>query len=123
MKVYLSGPITGTEGFEIDFEEAELIVESDFGSKVETVVNPVLTGKRLKLKYRNESVTVEPNVPSWSDYMKVSIQNLLNCDTIAMLPEWQNSKGACLEKTIADKLGFRVVLLSKKQFLKGRHSR
>lgn len=42
----------------------------------------------------------------WSEYMKADIQMLLGCDGILLLPGWQNSRGARLECSIADALGF-----------------
>ena len=41
----------------------------------------------------------------WKEYMIADIIELLRCDYIYMLPNWTKSKGALLEKAIADGLG------------------
>jgi hypothetical protein len=43
-----------------------------------------------------------------ADYMKEDIPILLQCDGILMLSNWTGSKGACLEKHIAEELGMFV---------------
>lgn len=40
----------------------------------------------------------------WADYMRDCIPELLGCDGVALLPGWENSKGARLEFTIAHDL-------------------
>jgi len=49
---------------------------------------------------------------SWSDYMRLDIRRLALCDSICVLPGWQNSKGANLEVDIAERLGIPVVCLT-----------
>lgn len=46
--------------------------------------------------------------PSWADCMRVDIAALVECDSIVMLPGWQQSRGARLELHIARELGLRV---------------
>jgi len=46
---------------------------------------------------------------TWKDYMVNGISILLLCDEVHMLPDWQNSKGASLERDIALRLGIKVV--------------
>jgi hypothetical protein len=49
----------------------------------------------------------------WAEYMKRDIPVLLGCEAIYLLPDWVGSKGACLEKHIADELGMLIVYESK----------
>jgi hypothetical protein len=49
-----------------------------------------------------------PRQDSWSAYMRLDITMLCECDSIYMLPGWENSKGAKLEKMIADSLGMEI---------------
>lgn len=49
----------------------------------------------------------------WAEYMKRDIPILLDCDAIYLLPDWQDSKGARLEKYIADELGMLIVYETK----------
>ncbi len=53
--------------------------------------------------------TISDNNPTWEDVMRADIKRLLECDEIHMLPDWQESKGAQLERDIAMRLGMEVV--------------
>lgn len=44
----------------------------------------------------------------WSYYMHFCVRALPECDSILMLPDWQNSKGAKWEHRIAEMLGLQV---------------
>lgn len=41
----------------------------------------------------------------WDFYLRHSLRGLLDCDAVATLPGWQQSRGATLELTVADVLG------------------
>ena len=45
----------------------------------------------------------------WADYMAYDLTRLGLCGVIALLPSWENSKGAQLEVLIAEHLGMTVV--------------
>lgn len=44
----------------------------------------------------------------WESYMKVCIAALCSCDSIYMLPNWRQSKGANVEHSLAEKLGMVI---------------
>ena len=46
---------------------------------------------------------------SWEDTMRHSIKSMLDCDEVHLLPCWQESRGAQLERDIAIRLGMNVV--------------
>ncbi len=46
---------------------------------------------------------------SWQEHMRVDLAALLTCDVIVLLPQWETSRGAQLEKTVAEALGLSVV--------------
>lgn len=88
-KVYLSGPITS-----LPLEDARRIFESaeEFIEKLgHTAVNPMKNG-----------LTPES---TWEEHMKRDLAMLLECDTICMLPNFRESKGAMLELDVAIALG------------------
>jgi len=46
---------------------------------------------------------------SWEEYLRQDLQQMLTCDTIALLPGWEASKGAHLELHVAHRVGMNVV--------------
>lgn len=89
VKLYISGPITGIENYEKNF----LVAERALRLRGYIVVNP------CKIRHRGTT---------WEDYMKKDIAALLDCDGVAILPNWTNSRGANLEIRIAQALGMPV---------------
>ena len=45
---------------------------------------------------------------SWSSYMRVDIKALMDCYRIIMLPGWEKSRGAKIERDLALDLGMTV---------------
>lgn len=85
-KVYISGPMTGMPGHNNKaFMEAEKYLR-DIGFDVWNPAHNPVEGF------------------DWEDYMKVDLRGLLECDLIFMLPGWENSRGAKMEKYIADEM-------------------
>lgn len=91
-KVFISGAISGRpyeEAYE-QFKNAQWTLEN-WGYEVE---NPMEKTKHLN-----------PDTTSWQTYMRSSIAQLVKCDCIYMLHGWEGSKGANIEKKIAEELG------------------
>jgi len=57
--------------------------------------------------------TVSLEDSSWAEYMK-GVEHLLRCDTVIVLPGWQESKGARLEIAIAHHLGIPILCYPEK---------
>lgn len=95
-KVYLSGPITG-----YDIEERKRYfgsIEKGFEMAGFEVVNPLKNGL--------------PKSTAYEEHIKKDIELLLTCDSIAMLPDSDKSKGAMLEQHIADVVGITKIEVS-----------
>ena len=94
--VYISGPITGIpEGNRPAF--AAMAARLTAGGW--RVINPHdLCDSHLIL--------------SWEEYMRQDLAALLTCTHIVMLPGWEHSRGARLEKTVADAVGILMMLPS-----------
>lgn len=91
MRIYISGKISGIEA------EAEQIfqdAETELIKQGYEVVNP------MKLNHQHDK--------SWHSYMKEDVKALCDCDEIFMLSNWDKSKGALIELTIAMYLGIKV---------------
>lgn len=50
-----------------------------------------------------------PASATWEDHMKVDIKLMLDCDVVYLLPGWEDSKGARIEKELADVLGIPCI--------------
>ena len=98
MKIYISGKITDTVDYVNRFANAEKYLEKEYPDA--EIVNPVNLSKKVESEIIN---------PSWQDYMKEAICNLLECDAIYLIDGWQNSKGARLEYFIASCLDFTFI--------------
>lgn len=96
MKVYLSGPITGTSDYVDRFGFAEEKVYQMFGNGVR-VVNPVKIAQQL------------PEDISYEGIMRICFEALKACDVILLLPEWETSRGCNQEYGYALGIGKGVV--------------
>jgi hypothetical protein len=94
MKVYISGQIT-----ELDLEQAKYKfnwAESWLKVRGYIPVNPM-----------NVSPYVEGK--EWKEYMKECVAALFDCDAIYMLSNWRESKGARIEKAIAEEMKMTIM--------------
>ena len=78
MRVYISGPITGTD----DYMERFTAVESQLIQEGYTVVNPAAIMEHM------------PPDTVYEEYMRLSIELLKMCDYIYMMSGWNKSCGA-----------------------------
>jgi len=95
--VYLSGAISNLSMPEVidKFNLAEhLLINHGFN-----VVNPVKLDHSANLS------------KDWAKYMQVDLKALMDCDTIALLPCWKESKGAQLEFQVAKALNYPIIFL------------
>lgn len=88
--IYLSGPMTGLPDYNYPaFEVA--------AKRLREMGNIVKSPAELEQEETHE------------DYMRKCVQELALCDVIALLPGWEDSKGARGEIFIADLLGMQIV--------------
>ena len=81
MKIYIAGKITGDP----DFKEKFQAVEEKLKALGHTVMNPAV----LPLGFEHH------------EYMNVCLAMIDVCDCVYMLPDWRDSKGACIERDYA----------------------
>jgi len=53
--------------------------------------------------------SVTDDTKTWDAAVRNDIKKMLECDEVHLLPDWQDSRGAQLERDIAIRLGMHVV--------------
>jgi hypothetical protein len=91
-RIYLAGPMSGIEDFNRPAFHREAARLRSIGHRVD-----------------NPAENVGAPGAEWSDYMRIGIRQLIKCDTIALLPGWETSRGAQIEHRLALDLGIRAV--------------
>lgn len=92
--LYIAGPMTGLPENNYPAFHAAAAVLKEAGYKI---LNPV------------DNAKLKPVGPvDWSWWMRRSLEQIAVADGIAVLPRWQNSKGATLEVDLALQLGMQV---------------
>jgi hypothetical protein len=94
--VYVSGPMTGLP--ELNFPAFHAAAAA-LRARGFSVQNPA-------------EINPDPGA-AWDQCMRADIKALCDCDVIALMPGWENSKGAHLELHIAHRIGIRVITLEK----------
>lgn len=91
MKLYLAGPMTGYP--ELNFPLFHTVT-ARLRALGFDIVNPA-------------EINADPNA-EWLDCMRADIKQLVDCDGVALLPRWDESRGASIEHNLARDLGLRV---------------
>lgn len=93
MRVYISGPITGTTDYKKRFRKAERYLKK----QGHEVINPVRLSALL------------PKTCNHNDYMNVDLAALKACHAIYLLEGWKNSKGSRMECRQARANGIKIL--------------
>lgn len=91
-KVYIAGPMTGLPGFNYPAFHAKA---AELRAQGYEVRNPA----------ENDSGS---SGKPWEFYMRLALKQLLECDEIYLLPGSHNSRGARIEKNLAEELGMTI---------------
>lgn len=89
--LYIAGPMTGLPDFNYPafFDAARRLRAAGYG-----VENP--------------AENKPEDTASWLAYMRMSLVQISRADGLALLPGWQDSRGARIEAKLADDLGLRL---------------
>lgn len=95
-KIYISGKITGLsqKGAERIFQDAEDALSERYPNT--EIINPMKEVPYEKGK-------------TWEEYMLDDIGLLFGCDCIYMINNWESSKGARVECSIAKEMGKNII--------------
>jgi hypothetical protein len=99
MKLYLAGPMSNIPELNFPLFHAETARLRGLGYEI---INPA-------------EVNADPAV-GWLACMRDDIAALVRCDGVATLPGWENSRGAKIERGLAESLG--LVVLNAEQITK-----
>jgi hypothetical protein len=92
-RLYLAGPMTGLPAFNFPAFHAEAARLRAIGYHVE-----------------NPAENKAPPCDTWEGYMRLAVAQLVTCDAVALLPGWQDSRGARIEQRLALDLGMPAVM-------------
>ena len=92
-KIYISGKISG-----LPIDEA----------KAKFAAHAIRVAQTGHIAVNPFDIAPENGMP-WEHYMKKDIAAMVECDEVHLLPCWQESKGAVIERDIALKLNIPVV--------------
>jgi len=92
-RIYLAGPMTGYPGFNFDafHRAAERLKAAGW-----RVVDP------------SKNFDGRTDLPR-STYLKADVELLVQCDALALLPGWEQSRGAKMEYLLARELDLQVI--------------
>lgn len=65
--------------------------------------------RRLGLEVINPAELNGDMQGDWAACLKADVRELVTCDTVALLPRWERSRGAQVEHRLARDLGLRVI--------------
>lgn len=92
MRIYIAGPMTGLPELNFPSFHAEAARLRALGHDV---VNPA-------------EINPDPGM-KWSDAMRADIRELVTCEGICLLPGFEASRGARLERHIALEIGLTIM--------------
>ncbi len=100
MTVYISGPAERSRNG-LFAEAAEKLLASGH-----VPVTPADTAAEVE----NEFISRWPcAVPGYGDYLKAELMRMLDCSAVLMLPGWERSREARLERMIAEAVGIKIM--------------
>ena len=93
MRVYIAGPMTGLPEYNYPaFNQVAAALRAVGYEVMNPAENPV------------------PACGTWQGYMRMALAQLVQCQCVALLPGWTESRGALIERKLAQVLHMDVVM-------------
>ena len=90
-RIYIAGPMSGLPDLNYPAFHAKAAELRALGHHVE-----------------NPAENKPPHCKSWLGYMRLAVAQLVTCDAVVLLPGWEKSRGARIERQLADGMGLQV---------------
>lgn len=104
-RIYIAGPMSGLP--ELNFP-AFNAAAALYRARGATVINPAEINGGADEPAACATMTAEQYAGHWRACMRRDITELMTCDEVVMLPGWEKSRGATLERHNALALGMPV---------------
>lgn len=99
--IYVAGPMTGYPEFNFPAFRAATARLRGLGYEVRS------PHEWDEEEHGGKAPSVEEAKP-WAYYLRRDLRLLLDCEAVAVLPGWRDSRGACLEAHVASMLGMPI---------------
>lgn len=101
MKLYIAGPMRGYPEF--NFPEFHRVA-ADLRARGFEVISPAEMESSLGVSYEEGN-----SIPYMREAMRRDTDAICDCDGVYLMFGWQQSRGACAEKALADAIGLKVL--------------
>ncbi len=98
MNIYIAGKISGDLDYKAKFDALEAGLKKRWGSAA--IINPATL----------------PFGMTKRDYMAICLTMLIRADMVILLPDWEASPGATIEKMLAEYIGVSIVPLTQTEY-------
>lgn len=97
MRVYLSGAISADPNYATKFATYKVMLQRMFPDA--TIISPA------------SDIDHSGHDKTWKAYMRADLEIMKTCNHIALIPDWNQSRGARMEYWLSNRWGMRWILL------------
>lgn len=105
-RTYIAGPMTGIAGLNFPAFHAAAAEQRAAGHEV---INPAEINGGADELVACAEMDAAQMAEHWKACMRKDISQLMTCNRIVLLAGWWNSRGARLERHIAEQLGMEII--------------
>lgn len=105
LRVYVAGPMAGLPEHNFPAFHAEAARLRALGHEVLSPAEKA--GEQAAADADTQGLAFR-ETQTYKDFLRADLRMVLDCDAISLLPGWENSRGATLERTVAEAIGLEV---------------